>query len=167
MAPLPVFVLGGAAIGTLTGLFGVGGSSVATPLLSLLGVPPLLAVASPLPATIPTAIVAAIPYLREHEAKPRAAAWTLFGGVPAAIVGAFLSHAVGGPTLLIVSGTVLIAVGQRVLRPIDPTCEAAGSNDAGTDRSSSRPRRALGYSPGCWPMGVDSSWCRCTCCYSA
>jgi uncharacterized membrane protein YfcA len=126
MAPLPVFVLAGAAIGTLTGLFGVGGSSVATPLLSLLGVPPLLAVASPLPATIPTAIAAAIPYVRAHEARPRAAAWTLFGGVPAAIVGAFLSHRVGGPTLLILSGGVLIAVGQRVLRPIDPAQRGRG-----------------------------------------
>lgn len=126
MAPLPVFMLAGAAIGTLTGVFGVGGSSVATPLLSLLGVPPLLAVASPLPATIPTAIVASIPYVREQEARPRAAAWTLFGGIPATIVGAFLSHRVGGPTLLILSGGVLIAVGQRVLRPIDPAMRGRG-----------------------------------------
>ena len=47
MAPWPVFVLAGIAIGFLTGLFGVGGSSVATPLLSLLGVPGFFAVASP------------------------------------------------------------------------------------------------------------------------
>ena len=56
-APWPVFVAAGAAIGLLVGLFGVGGSSVATPLLSVLGVPGLLAVASPLPATIPAALV--------------------------------------------------------------------------------------------------------------
>ncbi len=134
MAPLPVFVLAGAAIGTLTGVFGVGGSSVATPLLSLLGVPPLLAIASPLPATIPTAVVAAIPYARQKEARPRAAAWTLFGGFPATIVGAFLSHRVGGPTLLILSGVVLIAVGQRVLRPIDPAMRGRG-----TERRRNRP----------------------------
>ena len=62
MVPWPVFVVAGAAIGLLTGSFGVGGSSVATPLLSLLGVPGLLAIASPLPATIPSAVAAAIPY---------------------------------------------------------------------------------------------------------
>ena len=58
MAPWPAFVVAGAGIGTLTGFFGVGGSSIATPLLSLLGVPGLLAVASPLPATLPSALAA-------------------------------------------------------------------------------------------------------------
>ncbi len=70
MAPLPVFVAAGAVIGMLTGFFGAGGSSIATPLLSVLGVPGLLAVASPLPATVPAALPAAVPYLRGHEARP-------------------------------------------------------------------------------------------------
>jgi hypothetical protein len=59
MAPAPFIVLAGATIGALTGLFGVRGSSVAGSLLSLLGVPGLVAVASPLPATIPVAAMAA------------------------------------------------------------------------------------------------------------
>jgi len=126
MAPWPVFVLAGALIGLLTGLFGVGGSSVATPLLSLLGVPPLLAVASPLPATIPSAVVGVIPYAKAGEARPRAAGWTLAGAIPAAILGAFASHLVGGPALLVVSGVVLIVVGERVLRPIDPSMRRRG-----------------------------------------
>ncbi len=128
MAPLPVFVLAGALIGLLTGVFGVGGSSVATPLLSLLGVPPLIAVATPLPATIPSAAVAAVPYVRADEARPRAAAWTLLGSIPAAVVGALLSRSVGGPTLLIVSGIVLVVIGQRVIRPIDTVMRARGTN---------------------------------------
>jgi hypothetical protein len=127
MAPWPVFVLAGLAIGLLTGFFGVGGSSVATPLLSILGVPPLLAVASPLPATIPSALLAAGPYLSRGEARPRAAGWTLLGGVPAAVTGALLSHVVGGPTLLIASGLVLVAVGWRVLRPIEESKRSEGS----------------------------------------
>ena len=110
-APWPVFVAAGAAIGLLVGLFGVGGSSVATPLLSVLGVPGLLAVASPLPATIPAALAAMIPYLRNGDTRPRAAVWTLLGSVPAAIAGAFLSEQVGGPVLLVVSGIVLTIVG--------------------------------------------------------
>ena len=71
-APWPVFVAAGAVIGLLVGLFGVGGSSIATPLLAVLGVPGLLAVASPLPATIPAALGAAVPYLQNGEARPRA-----------------------------------------------------------------------------------------------
>ena len=126
VAPLPVFVLAGALIGSLTGLFGVGGSSIATPILSLLGVPPILAVATPLPATVPSAGAAAIPYLREGETRPRAAAYTILGGLPAAIIGAYLSRWVGGETLLVLSGLVLIVVGQRVLRPIDPERRGRG-----------------------------------------
>jgi hypothetical protein len=63
-------VLAGAGVGICTGLFGVGGSSVATPVLALLGAPGLIAVASPLPATIPSAAVGAIPYIRSREARP-------------------------------------------------------------------------------------------------
>ena len=127
MAPWPVFVVAGVAIGALTGLFGVGGSSIATPLLAVLGVPGLLAVASPLPATIPAALGAAGPYIRNREARPRAAAWTLLGALPAAIAGALLSDAVGGPTLLIASGVVLVIVGQRVLQPIERSARRAGT----------------------------------------
>ena len=127
MAPWPVFVVAGAAIGALTGLFGVGGSSIATPILAVLGVPGLLAVASPLPATIPAALGAAEPYIRAGEARPRAAAWTLVGALPAAVLGALFSDMVGGPTLLIASGVVLVIVGQRVLRPLEATARRQGT----------------------------------------
>jgi uncharacterized membrane protein YfcA len=134
MAPWPIVVLAGAAIGILMGLFGVGGSSVTTPVLSLLGAPGLIAVASPLPATIPAAIVAAIPYVRAGEARPRAAAWSLLGGVPATIVGAYLSRLVGGQPLLVASGVVLVVVGLRIGRPIPQA-----ARDMGTERRQTRP----------------------------
>ena len=126
MAPWPAFVAAGAALGALTGLFGVGGSSIATPMLAILGVPPLLAVASPLPATIPSAFAAAAPYLRRREARPRAAAWTLLGGIPATVAGALLSRVVGGVALLLASGIVLMFVGVRVLRPVEEPERLAG-----------------------------------------
>jgi uncharacterized membrane protein YfcA len=127
VAPWPAFVVAGAAIGTLTGFFGVGGSSIATPLLSLLGVPALLAVASPLPATLPSALAAAVPYVRSDRVRPKAAAWTLVGGVPATVVGALLSSVVGGASLLVASGVVLAVVGWRVLRPVDERARQAGT----------------------------------------
>jgi hypothetical protein len=85
-----------------------------------------MAVASPLPATIPSATAAAIPYIREREARPRAAAWTVLGGAPAAVLGAYLSKIVGGPTLLILSGIALIAVGARVIQGVDPEMRLRG-----------------------------------------
>jgi uncharacterized membrane protein YfcA len=116
------------------GLFGVGGSSVATPVLSLLGAPGLLAVASPLPATIPAAVVGASAYLRSGEARPRAAGWSILGGVPGTIAGALLSRVAGGPALLVASGIVLVVVGLRVLRPI-----GAEAREAGGRRRQNRP----------------------------
>ena len=116
------------------GVFGVGGSSIATPVLAMLGAPGLIAVASPLPATIPAAALGAAPYVRSHEARPRAAGWSIAGGVPGTIVGALLSRVVGGSTLLILSGLVLVIVGVRVLRPIEQT-----ARDAGTARRRNRP----------------------------
>ena len=101
------------------GLFGVGGSSVATPVLSLLGAPGLIAVASPLPGTIPSAIVGAAPYVRSKEARTRAAMWSILGGIPGTIAGAILSRFVGGSALLVASGVVLVVVGVRVVRPIE------------------------------------------------
>ena len=127
-------VLAGVLIGSLIGTFGVGGSSVATPLLSLVGVAPLAAIASPLPATIPGAVLGLLPYYRAGEARAKAAGWSLVGAVPATIVGALLSGAVGGPALLVMSGVVLVVVGARVILPITDA-----SRDAGSARRLNRP----------------------------
>ena len=116
------------------GLFGVGGSSVATPVLSMLGAPGLIAVASPLPATIPAAVIGAVPYVRSKEARPRAAMWSILGGAPGTVTGALLSRFVGGSALLVTSGVVLAIVGLRVVRPIEQE-----TRDAGTRRRQNRP----------------------------
>lgn len=118
MAPLPWIAAAGALVGTLFGIFGVGGSSFATPVLALLGVHGVVAVASPLPATIPTALAGAWSYLRRRECDCTVAWWSLAGGVPGTLAGALLSRIVGGRTLLIASGVVLGVVGVRVLRPV-------------------------------------------------
>ena len=123
----PFIVLAGAAVGICTGLFGVGGSSIATPVLALLGAPGLIAIASPLPATIPSAAVGAMPYVRSREARPHAAAWSVAGGIPGTVAGALLSRLTGGPVLLIVSGLVLIVVGLRVLLPVDEAALEKGA----------------------------------------
>lgn len=119
-------VLTGGVIGLLIGTFGVGGS-VATPLLSLIGVSPLAAVGSQLPATIPGSLLAAYPYIRSGEARPKAAGWSLLGAVPSTILGAYLSKAVGGPALLVLSGVMLGVAGIRVVLPITDDHRARGT----------------------------------------
>jgi uncharacterized membrane protein YfcA len=133
MAPWPLVVAAGAAIGILVGLFGVGGSAIATPVLALLGVPGLLAVASPLPATIPAALAAVGPYARRGEVNRVTAGWSLLGAIPATVAGALLSRVVGGQALLVASGVVLVVIGWRLLQPV-----AAGTVEAGVARRENR-----------------------------
>jgi uncharacterized membrane protein YfcA len=126
-------VVAGGIIGLLIGMFGVGGS-VATPLLSLVGVSPFAAVASALPATIPGSLLGARPYVKSGEARPKAAGWSLLGAVPSTILGAYFSKAVGGPALLVLSGLMLAVAGIRVVLPITDE-----HRERGTARRLNRP----------------------------
>ena len=107
----------GLAIGFLSGLFGVGGSSVATPLLRLLGVARLEALASPLPATFLTAFVGGLSYWRRGLVRRRVVGWTVVGGIPAVLVGADLSGEVPGRLLMALTAAFILYAGVRVLRP--------------------------------------------------
>jgi uncharacterized membrane protein YfcA len=126
--PLALEVLAaGVGIGILFGLFGVGGSSFATPVLGLLGVHGLVAVAAPLPATIPAALAGAWRYVRRGELDRDIARWSILGGMPATVVGALTSRFVGGRPLLIASGVVLAVVGARILWPVQDPGPSVGS----------------------------------------
>src|SRR5919108_256893 len=82
----------GAGVGLLGGLFGKGGSAVATPLLSLVGIPPIAAVASPLPATIPSTLSATYAYWRERLVDRHVVAWSAAVGIPATVAGAYATR---------------------------------------------------------------------------
>jgi uncharacterized membrane protein YfcA len=103
----------------LYGLFGVGGSSFATPVFGLLGIPGLTAIATPLPATIPAALVGAAAFARLRQVEWPVARWCVIGGIPGTVGGALLSRVVGGRPLLIASGFVLAVIGGRMLLPAD------------------------------------------------
>ena len=109
-------VLGGAVVGLLYGLFGVG-SAFATPVLSLLGVPAMAAVVGPLPALLPGSAAGAWSYARGGRVDHRLARTTLLAAIPAAVLGALSTSVIGGSALLVLSGTVLLLVGLRVVRP--------------------------------------------------
>jgi uncharacterized protein len=111
----------GAGVGFLGGLFGKGGSAIATPLLALVGIPPIMAVASPLPATIPSTVAASYAYWRERMIDWDVFRWCLLVGVPATAAGAFATRWIGGEPLVVATEVVLTGLGLRfLLHPGDP-----------------------------------------------
>ncbi len=119
MMHLVEILVAGLGVGGVFGLFGAGGSAFATPVLALLGVPGVLAVASPLPAMLPASVAGARRYLRSGRLDLRVAKLAVTGGVPGTVLGALLSSLLGGTRLLVLSGLMLLVVGVRVLMP-DP-----------------------------------------------
>jgi uncharacterized membrane protein YfcA len=111
----------GALVGFLAGLFGKGGSAVATPFLHAFGVPAIVAVAAPLPATIPSTLVAYTAYWRSHLVDRQVAGWSIGVGVPATIVGALATRWISGTLLIHVTDVVIAGLGARLLvRPGGP-----------------------------------------------
>jgi uncharacterized membrane protein YfcA len=114
----PLELIGiGIGVGVLYGAFGAGGSAFATPLLALAGVPPLIAIASPLPATIPAGLAGAWTYGRDGEVVTTLARRAAVVGAPMAIIGALISDAVPGTLLLVLSTVMLLLIGVRLSWP--------------------------------------------------
>lgn len=111
----------GAAVGFLGGLFGKGGSAIATPLLALIGIPPIIAVASPLPATVPSTAAAAYAYWRERRIDWRVFRVSLLVGIPCTVLGAWATRWIDGSALVVATELVITALGVRfLLHPSDP-----------------------------------------------
>ena len=111
----------GAMVGFTGGLFGKGGSAVATPLLVLVGIPPIVALASPLPATVPSTAVASYAYWQERFLDWKVVLWSVAFGVPAVALGAYATRWVGGDDLVVLTEALIVGLGARfVLRPGSP-----------------------------------------------
>jgi uncharacterized membrane protein YfcA len=107
-AEVAIAIAIGLVAGMLSGLFGVGGGIVMTPALQiLLGTRGIVALATPLPVIIPTAITGAITYLKAGELDKRAAGWMIVGGLPASAAGAALTEVIETPLLLIATAALL------------------------------------------------------------
>jgi hypothetical protein len=111
----------GAFVGFLGGVFGKGGSAIATPLLALVGIPPIMAVASPLPATVPSALVASYAYWRQRLVDWEVFRWCVIVGIPATALGAYATRWIGGDALVTATEVIVTGLGIRfLLRPGDP-----------------------------------------------
>jgi uncharacterized protein len=111
---LGAFVIG-IAVGFLGGLFGKGGSAIATPLLSLVGYPGFIAVASPLPATIPGTLIASGEYWQSQLLDWQIVWWSIAAGIPATILGSLLTKFTGARPLLVVTGILVLGFGLSFL----------------------------------------------------
>jgi uncharacterized membrane protein YfcA len=111
---LGAFIVG-IVVGFLGGLFGKGGSAIATPLLSLVGYPGFIAVASPLPATIPGTLIASGEYWESHLLDWQIVWWSVTFGIPATILGSLLTNFTGARPLLIVTGILVLGFGISFL----------------------------------------------------
>ncbi len=105
----------GLGVGFLSGAFGKGGSAIATPLLHIIGVPALVAIASPLPATIPSTLLASRVYGRAGDIDARVVRIGLPIGLGATAIGALLTGWIPGGPLVIATDIMVLAFGLRIL----------------------------------------------------
>ena len=85
-----VIVLLGAAVGFLSGMFGVGGGFLTTPLLIFYGIPPAVAVASSATQITGSSVSAALAYWRRGGVDVTMGAVLVAGGMVGAGLGSFL-----------------------------------------------------------------------------
>lgn len=98
-------------MGFCSGLFGLGGSSIGTPILRLFGLPALIALASPLPLTLPSAIGGAIAYQKDRLIHWRIAVLTSLWGCPGVLTGAWLTAFIPETTLMLLTALFILGVG--------------------------------------------------------
>lgn len=80
----------GAAVGFLSGMFGVGGGFLLTPLLMFSGIPPSIAVATSANQIVATSVSGAMAQWRRNNIDLRMGAVLIAGGVAGAVIGVFL-----------------------------------------------------------------------------
>jgi len=82
-----LIVLLGIMVGGLTGLFGVGGGFLMTPLLIFLGIPPTVAVGTEAPHVLASSLSGAIAHWRRKNVDIKMGIFLLTGGIAGSIVG--------------------------------------------------------------------------------
>ena len=82
-----LIILLGIMVGGLTGLFGVGGGFLMTPLLIFLGIPPTVAVGTEAPHVLASSLSGAIAHWRRKNVDIKMGVFLLTGGIAGSIVG--------------------------------------------------------------------------------
>ena len=109
-----VLMLGlGAAVGFLSGMFGVGGGFLLTPFLMFSGIPPSIAVATGANQIVATSVSGALAQWRRNNIDFRMGAVLIAGGVAGALIGVILLKMLreAGQSGLIISLTYVALLG--------------------------------------------------------
>jgi hypothetical protein len=118
-----------AATGFSAGMFGIGGSVIATPLLDLaLGMPAIVALATPLPSAIVSAASGSLKYASSGMVDFPLAGWTVLTAIPFGVAASTASAFVGGEYLIVAKAGLLIFLGIRYL---NPSKKSAGEKQPG------------------------------------
>lgn len=145
---LPAALVGLGA-GILSGAFGVGGGVVTTPAIRmLLGYPELIAVGTPLPVILPTAIAGAFAHVKQGTADIRTGLIVGVWGVPASVAGALLTRLVGGTVVLIITAGLVIVVAIDMVRPRTSASRVPVDPESGARRRIGLP--AIGLTAGAY-----------------
>ncbi len=113
-----LFLIIGLIVGFLSGLLGKGGSAITTPALQVFcGVPPFLALASPLPASLTNALSGTFVYTKEKMLNKRVVVISLVLGIPATIGGSLISPMMGGETLMVLTALFVLGLGLSFVLP--------------------------------------------------
>lgn len=107
----------GVASGVLSALFGVGGAVLTTPGVRSLGLSPILAVGSTIPAVLPGAVTGAVRFHREGLINWRISLVCGSGGAALAIIGAEVSDHVNAHLLMVLTAGLLLFSGIQAARP--------------------------------------------------
>jgi|GEM_PF-1982626 uncharacterized membrane protein YfcA len=106
----------GIITGLSSGLFGIGGALIGTPLLRVLAeMPPLLAIATPLPVAIPSAVSGAVMYWRGYVDRDLVSK-TLRIALPMTVIGSLVTHWTPGVWLMVTTAVVLVYTGIAMVR---------------------------------------------------
>ena len=107
-----IFGMGG-AVGFLSGLFGVGGGFLLTPLLIFSGIPPVVAVATVTTQIVASSTSGALSYWRRRQIDMKLAGVLVLAGIVGTLVGVFIFDALRrlGQLDLIVSLTYVVFLG--------------------------------------------------------
>lgn len=113
--------------GVLSGMFGIGGGIITTPAIRLLmAAPALVAVGTPLPVILPSALTGALSYRRRGLSDVRAGLVCGLAGALTATAGALATKFVGGTTVLIGTAVIIVwAAADMVLQSLMPPKQLA------------------------------------------
>src|SRR5207302_380575 len=140
-------LVAGVITGVMSAAFGVGGATISTPAIRVLGASAFVAVGTTLPSILPSAASGAARYVPERLVDWEVVRWTAPVGVVASIAGSLLSHVVPGHGhwLMILTAALLGVTAWRMRRPpprpavdeaqAETEAAVAGERHAGFHRS--------------------------------